>query len=100
MNNQLESIMLLLQHINGQLSKPVFTKQEINNEIESAREANQVSVEINLLLNELIKTDVKNIEELNNKLILLHLRLCDREWHLERVHNMVKDLISKSRDHI
>lgn len=99
-NNQLESITLLIQHINNQLTKPVFSKQEIKTELENAQELSKVQVEINLLLNELLNANIKDTNEVSKKLILLHLRLCDFEWHIEKTHAMVKDLIAEYNDHV
>lgn len=98
MNNELVSIVLLLQKINAQISKPVFSKDTITEELENAADAQENSTEINTLLRTLLDTDIKNAEHVDDHLFLLHLKLLDAIWHIDQVHVMVKDLIVKYRD--
>jgi len=100
MNNELESIVLLLQNINSQLTSPVFSKNKIIDELENASDAQENFTDINLLLHELLNTKVKDVDDMVKTLISLHLKLSRAIWHTEQVHEMVKDLIAKYRDSI
>jgi len=100
MNHQLESIVLLLQNINSQLTSPVFNKNKITEELENIVDAQENSTDINLLLHELLSTNVKDTDNMVKALIFLHLKLSRSIWHTEQVHEMVKDLIAKYRDSI
>jgi hypothetical protein len=100
MNNELESIVLLLQNINSQLTSPVFNKNIITKELENIVDAQENSTDINLLLHELLSINVKDADDMVKALIFLHLKLSRAIWHTEQVHEMVKDLIAKYRDSI
>ncbi len=98
MCKELESILFLLQNINNQMTKPIFTDKEIKEELENAADAKKLTLDINLLLRELTKTDKKETNLMIKNLILLHLKLSDSIWHIEQVHEMVKNLIAKYPD--
>jgi hypothetical protein len=98
MCKELESIMFLLQSINNQITKPIFTDKEIKEELDNAVDAKKLTLDINLLLRELAKTDIRETDSMIKNLILLHLKLSDSIWHIEQVHEMVKTLIAKYPD--
>lgn len=100
MNQELESIVLLLQNINSQLAKPVFNKKKITDELEGTADAQENSTEINLLLHELLSTPIKDADNMVKNLIYLHLKLSKAISHIDHVHEMVKDLIAKYRTNL
>lgn len=97
MNQELESVIFVLQHISAQLEKPVFSKHRITKELKNAVKAQENSAFINILLHMASKFDVKDVDNVIEDLKTLDLELSHAVRHVDQVHIMVLDLIIKYR---
>lgn len=94
MLNELQLILTELERLNEQLAVKLFTKDQILEEKYYISDLPELQEEIKTCLAELHLLDRLQTEQVVEKLIELHIKLCNSINRIEQVHELVEKMIA------
>ncbi|MED1793616.1 hypothetical protein P4V54_13105 [Brevibacillus nitrificans] len=98
MQNELKSIVELLQRLNNGCNQKVIGDDEVIEILEELQDFSSIPDEIAKILKGVKDTEIENVDEIVENLIHLHLKLSDSIWHIEQIHELVKRMAGNYRE--